>query len=878
MKFSKYILACGCLCNAGFVAYAGEDAAITELRESIESLKSQVIALKAKDEAIEEQYQTFDKSLTDIKTQITETSQKLGTISQKLEATQTAAPADSEENAQIKSKLTELESSLNEVKTSMPTAEDLTEIKSSLAQATASIATLTQDMEAQKTVNEQQTLDLGRSEARLDKIERSNTTSSVANVAGSLLGSALQGGLGLLSQKLNASSLKESLANGEPIEELTRDMTPEEKLELEEIKQEIISGQSDQEIQAKLDSLKSKVAEREEKQRKFPETIFYGIDPFDSSTILHLLNLGRNGDKIDPTAVLENLGISKERKMSVDYVNTMIDYINLIYDWGQKGAKLKDVADNVKIISGGSPKKVVKSELLRQTSKNQSVLPQTAQQSGFMSGIIKGAGNFVSQALSSIPGNKQAVSALSPSGKNVSINQNSGNQMLTQESLSMPIEQQNDTRLNSVYIPDQIVENQSQNERGVQQTQIESSLNQTNDTLQSQEELNGRNVMQTPASQTMGANHTEGTDALSQEVFNTQGKALRNSVSVSNQVIENQIQNERGAQRTQLEGSLNQTNDTLQSQDVRTESQVNQLILPDSVQRKDNAGNMSQVSSPQVMSSDSSIKEPNGSVNQTQVTLANQAQQSSQMNNQGNIAQTVQSTSSETQRMLNQGIVPNSQTISGNRTSINQPRSHTGDSQIGTNDILPNRQVNQGTSIQNPVNSGTQILQRENSGQNQPILNNQISESQKNNIPNQMQGIETSQRLNIQNTTSPASIPANGSNVLVAQNSGTQNQPSVNTVQRVQNNQNSMTAQQTVIPTQSAQKSIRDTNMMSLEPDIFDMTVMDVDDNNYYDVTKKKFMRIAKPSSKFPKTMVIQSSVKVNPLDSFAERAANISG
>ena len=60
MKFSKYILACGCLCNTGFAAYAGEDAAITELRESIESLKSQVTALKAKDEAIEEQNQAFD--------------------------------------------------------------------------------------------------------------------------------------------------------------------------------------------------------------------------------------------------------------------------------------------------------------------------------------------------------------------------------------------------------------------------------------------------------------------------------------------------------------------------------------------------------------------------------------------------------------------------------------------------------------------------------------------------------------------------------------------------------------------------------------------------------------------------------------------------
>lgn len=876
MKFSKYILACGCLCNVGFAAYAGEDAAITELRESIESLKSQMTALKAKDEAIEEQNQTFDKSLTDIKTQITETSEKLGTISQKLEATQIASPADSEEDAQIKSKLTELESSLNEVKTSMPTAEDLTEVKSSLAQATASIATLTQDMEAQKTVNERQTLDLGRNEARLDKIERSNTTSSVANVAGNLLGTALQGGLGLLSQKLNTNSLKDSLAKGEPTEELTKGMTPEEKLELEEIKQEIISGKSDQEIQEKLDSLKSKVADREEKQRKFPETIFYGIDPFDSSTILHLLNLGRNGDKIDPNAILENLGISNERKMSTDYMNTMIDYINLIYDWGQKGAKLKDVAGNVKIISGGSPKKVVKSELLRQTSQNQSMLPQTAQQSNFMNGIINEVGKFASQAISSIPGNGQVVSSMNPSGQNVSINQNSGNEGLNKEILSEPIEQQGSAQPNSTSVSDQIIENQSQNERGVQQTQIESSLNQTNTPLQSQGRVSEGNVMQTLASQVMGTNQTQGTDALSQEVFDTQGKALRNSVSVSNQVIENQIQNERGAQRTQLEGSLNQTNDTLQPQGVRTESQVNQLNLPDSVQRKDNAGNMSQVSNPQVMSSDPLINQPYESVNQTQVTLANQSQQNPQINNREASTQTTQSTTSENQKMLNQGIVPNSQTISSNRTSINQPRNQIGNLQTGISKVLPNQQVNQNTNIQNSANSGTQIVQ-ENNSQNQQILNNQSTERQQNNSQNQMLEPEKIQRLNTQNTTSFASIPTNGRNVLVAQNSGTQNQPSVNIAQRVQSNQHSMNTQQTVLP-QSMQSNSRDTNIMNLEPDIFDMTVMDVDDNNYYDVTKKKFMRIAKPSSRFPKTMVTQSRVKVNPLDSFAERAASISG
>ncbi len=796
MKFSKYILACGCLCNVGFAAYAGEDAAITELRESIESLKSQMTALKAKDEAIEEQNQTFDKSLTDIKTQITETSQKLGTISQKLEATQTASPADSEEDAQIKSKLTELESSLNEVKTSMPTAEDLTEIKSSLAQATASIATLTQDMEAQKTVNEQQTLDLGRNEARLDKIERSNTTSSVANVAGNLLGTALQGGLGLLSQKLNTNSLKDSLAKGEPTEELAKGMTPEEKLELEEIKQEIISGKSDQEIQEKLDSLKSKVADREEKQRKFPETIFYGIDPFDSSTILHLLNLGRNGDKIDPNSILENLGISKERKMSADYLNTMIDYINLIYDWGQKGAKLKDVADNVKIISGGSPKKVVKSELLRQTSQNQSVLPETAQQSNFMNGVINGVGNFASQAISAISENGQVVSSMNPAGQNVSINQNSGNEGLNKEILSGPIEQQRSAQPNSTSVSDQIIENQSQNERGVQQTQIE--------------------------------------------------------------------------------GSLNQTNDTLQSQGVRTESQVNQLNLPDSVQRRDNARNMAQVSNSQVMSPDSSIKKPNESVNQTQVTLANQSQQNPQMNNREVNTQTTQSTTSENQRMLNQGMSPDSQAISDNGSSINQSENQAGSSQTGTNRALPNQQVNQDTNIQNSANSGTQIVQ-ENNSQNQQILNNQSTERQQNNSQNQMLKPEKIQRLNTQNTTSSAGIPTNGRNVLVAQNLGIQNQPSVNITQRVQNNQNSMNTQQTVLP-QSMQSNSRDTNIMNLEPDIFDMTVMDVDDNNYYDVTKKKFMRIAKPSSRFPKTMVTQSSVKVNPLDSFAERAANISG
>ena len=67
-------------------------------------------------------------------------------------------------------------------------------------------------------------------------------------------------------------------------------------------------------------------------------------------------------------------------------------------------------------------------------------------------------------------------------------------------------------------------------------------------------------------------------------------------------------------------------------------------------------------------------------------------------------------------------------------------------------------------------------------------------------------------------------------------------------------------------------------NTLNSEPDTFDMTVMDIDNNNYYDVTKKKFMRIAKPSSKFPTTFVTKSNVRVNPLDSFAaQKVSNIS-
>ena len=77
---------------------------------------------------------------------------------------------------------------------------------------------------------------------------------------------------------------------------------------------------------------------------------------------------------------------------------------------------------------------------------------------------------------------------------------------------------------------------------------------------------------------------------------------------------------------------------------------------------------------------------------------------------------------------------------------------------------------------------------------------------------------------------------------------------------------------------QSRQKSSTIANAISSEPDTFDMTVMDIDDNNYYDVTKKKFMRIAKPSSRFPTTVVTQSNVKVNPLDSFsAQKAVKLS-
>ncbi len=717
MKFSKYILACGCLCNVGFAAYAGEDAAITELRESIDSLKSQVTALKAKDEAIEEQNQTFDQSLTDIKTQMTETSQKLETISQKLESSKTAAPADNEEDVQIKNKVTELESSLNEIKASIPTPEDLAEIKSSLAQANASITTLTQDIEAQKAVNEQQTLDLGKNEARLDKIERSNTTSAAANVAGGLLGTALQGGLGLLSQKLNANSLKDSLAKGEPMEDLTEGMTPEEKLELEEIKQEIISGKSDQEIQEKLDSLKTKVADREEKQIKFPETIFYGIDPFDSSYILHLLNLGRNAYKLDPNSILENIQISNERKKSVDYVNTMIDYINLIYDWGQKGAKLEDVTNNIKVISGGTPKKIVKSELLRQTSENQSSPMQTTQQSNFMSTLTGAVSNFASQSISSISGNEQAVSNMIPSGQNVSVNQNFGNGNLSEEVLSKPMGQQGDVQLNSASIPDQVIENQSQNEMNAQRTQFEGSLNQMNNSLPTQGVGDSReNMMQVSASQTMEMSQIQGTDALSQESLNTQGG--------------------------------------------QSENQINQLGLSNSVQMRNNSGKVKDssgnmvldVSNSQVAQPDLLISRSPENVNQTQSALEVKSQQNPQINNHESRFQTIQNANSENQGTINQEVIANSQTISDNGLSINQSGKQTLNTQTGTNKILPNLPMSQETSIQNSANSGTQAVQENNKQAQKFLNNNQLPESQMNNSRNQMQGTEKARELNIQST------------------------------------------------------------------------------------------------------------------------------
>lgn len=780
MKFSKYILACGCLCNAGFAAYAGEDAAITELRESIESLKSQVTALKAKDEAIEEQNQTFDKSLEDIKSQVTETSQKLDTISQKLENTQAAQPDNNEENEQIKSKLAELESNLNEVKTSIPSAEDLQEIKSSLSQATASITTLTQEIESQKTINEQQNLDLGKNEARIDKIERSNTTSAVANVAGGLLGTALQGGLNILSQKLNADSLKESLAKGESTEELTKNMTPEEKSELEAIKQEIVSGKSDQEIQSKLETLKSKVADREEKQLKFPETIFYGIDPFDSSTILHLLNLGRNGNKIDSNAILENLEIPSKRKMNTDYINTMLDYINLIYDWGQKGATLKDIINNIKIISGGSPKKIVKSELLKQTSENQFNYTQQPTQPSNFDNFAKENSGFSSNSYSSIVRNNQIEQNSIYSRQNVSMEQALENQVLNNE-------------------------------------------------LQSQE-----------ASQN-----------IQNSMIHQGNNSQSNSISFSDQAMQSKMQ--------------------------ETEKTLDQIPASIPYQRETNLGlgNPEQSFNSQLIDSNSLINQSHKNINQLQ-NNSNQNSMDYQVNNQRSDSQMGQNPVSENQRVTKQNTIQNSQTVSNNPLSMNQVASD--NTQIRLNNILQNQQINQRINNQNSViqtnasiNSGTQIDQRNN-------LQNQTDSVRKTyeDSMNHAQEIQTPQKiLNNQNTTISPSISVNRDNE--SSNRTSENQTSTNTKLKNPVSQNSMN-NQTNVSYLEKQNPLNTTNTLNSEPDTFDMTVMDIDNNNYYDVTKKKFMRIAKPSSKFPTTVVTKSNVRVNPLDSFAaQRASNIS-
>lgn len=412
MGFSRHILACSCIAVLGVgecgAIYSGEDPVIREVKDSIEALKKSLASVKDTSKetselaaGLKQDIENTNKDIDKLKTRMDEESQrideKLNSIDKKIDKIEENAKSqgENEETKQLKKTVDELKAEMVEffdnkqakaeeqekqraeateqLKSDVVAlleskqAEAKEDTKNQLAEATKQLksdmaadpenAKVKEKLESiEKSIDdmkqkiEEQNLEAAKNTARLDKLERGGG-SQIAGIGSSLLSGAISGGIGLLSNILSADSVKEKVADGKANQELTKGMNEEEKAEFSKIEADIREGKSDHEIQDKLDELKEKVATRVDKDSKFQQATFYGLNAgFKQRTLLaHVFQQARLGNKISAESVLSG---------KVNAVDT--ELIDAIYDMAQKNATFQDIEKYLKLVFVGSPRKVVK--------------------------------------------------------------------------------------------------------------------------------------------------------------------------------------------------------------------------------------------------------------------------------------------------------------------------------------------------------------------------------------------------------------------------------------------------------------------------------------------------------------------------------------
>ena len=382
MKFSKYILGYACLCVVGvttsFSEFAESDPEVAKLKEKVNAQQGEIDAgkeeVKKLNTLIEETKTEVQKIQSDLKAGLTSVENEVKSNTQKLEqlsGLQTKIEslekksnqgASSKQMSAITKDLKNLKSEIQKLSTQNNNSE-LQLIKASLDNINTQLA-------EKKAIDEKQNIDSAKYAARLEKLEKQSNSSSKDPAMTNLMGTALQGGLGLLSNVFDLQKMKSKLANGQSAAASSKDLTPAEKTELAEIEKDISNGKSDQEIQQRLDDLNKKTASRKIAENKFPKIIFTGVNPGlkDKTLLRHITSQAEVGKKVN---------LSKLLSTSENDINQEV--ADSIYDMVQKNATVTDLRNSIKLIFSGNPGKTVKPKIAPTQQQPSTVGGQQAQ-------------------------------------------------------------------------------------------------------------------------------------------------------------------------------------------------------------------------------------------------------------------------------------------------------------------------------------------------------------------------------------------------------------------------------------------------------------------------------------------------------------------
>ena len=423
MNFKKYVLECACLCalcsGVAFAAYSGTDPEIEKIKESIKKLEGETNELKETDEEFGTKTESQQKTLEEAKKSVDQMQERLTALedSQKKDEDTSAQMEESnkkiaeldKEISQIQEKITALEDAQknsSDTSTQVETLnKDIETLKTNFdalskdAGASEKINEIKTDVDElkkkaqdqsklqdQSKIDEQQNLEIAKIASKVEKLEKSNNAAAVGHVTG-LLGTVAKGGIGLLSQYLDSKSnatsssnavapvmslpgstssklapakIKEMVSNGKPTEEITKDMTPEERSAFEAIEQDIKSGKSEQEIQAKFETLQQKVSDRETnevldeiKKSKFKKLNFFGLNEAFSptrvaETVSQIYELSEDAEEAPKAAMILSGKINP-----IDQ-----ELINDIYGMVSEGATLQDIFEFIGFHTEGNPLRI----------------------------------------------------------------------------------------------------------------------------------------------------------------------------------------------------------------------------------------------------------------------------------------------------------------------------------------------------------------------------------------------------------------------------------------------------------------------------------------------------------------------------------------